>query len=124
MSQGPGQLAARLAHDVGKYISRAARNLPTGAAPPPLVEMLIKDLFATDGKRPATVVFEERAMPLELVAPDPRLGECRERLGEIDRLEPAIRKAEQDAISRAAELALEIESRLRSLARDLIEAGR
>lgn len=118
------ELAARLAHDVGKYAARTARNIPRGAVPDALFEMLLKDLYAIDGRRPASVVFAELAEPLEQLAADARIDECRRLLAEIDGLERAVRERDRDALHRAAELALELDGRLRALARDLAEEGR
>ena len=118
------ELAARLAHDVGKYVSRTARNIPAGDIPEVLHGMLLEDLFAIDGQRPASAVFEELAAPLEQELKDERLGECRDLLVEIDGLEQAIRGGEVEALRRAAELALEIDARLRAVSRELSgEAG-
>ena len=48
----------RLAHDVGKYVARAARNLPaSGPVPAVLVGMLVDDLFALRDGQPASAVF-------------------------------------------------------------------
>lgn len=113
------ELAARLAHDVGKYVSRTARNIPEGDVPEVLYGMLLKDLYAIDGERRASAVFEELAAPLEQEVEDARIGECRELLAEVDGLEPAIRGGEGEALRRAAGLALEIDSRLRAVSREL-----
>jgi hypothetical protein len=115
--------AARLAHDVGKYVSRAARNIPAGEVPEVLFGMLLEDLYATDGQRRASAVFAELAAPLEQRVDDPRLGECRELLAEIDGLERAIRDGEVEALRRAAELALAVDDRLRAMARELGEGA-
>ena len=48
MSDAPDVVARLLAHDVGKYVSRAARNLPPrGAIPGVIVDMLFRDVFGT-----------------------------------------------------------------------------
>ena len=54
------QAAAALAHDVGKYMTMAARNLPDGEVPEVLREMLVRDLYALDGARTASEVYAER----------------------------------------------------------------
>lgn len=118
------ELAARLAHDVGKYTSRTARNIPRGEVPGVLVSMLLADLYATDGRRPASAVFEELAAPLEALVGDRRIGECRELLREIDGLERAIRGGDEQALRRAAELALAVDGQLRALSRALSEEPR
>jgi hypothetical protein len=118
------ELAARLAHDVGKYVSRTARNIPEGDVPEVLFGMLLKDLFAIDGQRRASAAFEELAAPLEQELDDARLGECRGMLAEIDGLEEALGGGDVTALRRAAELALEVDARLRAIARELgREAG-
>ncbi len=114
--------AARLAHDVGKYLTRTARNLPGGAVPDALIPLLTKDLYATDGKRSASQVFEVLGRPL-LEAPfDTRLDTCRARLAQIDALETSVRRVEQPALRRAAQLALEVATLLDAVAKDLNEA--
>lgn len=118
------QLASRLAHDVGKYASRTARNIPQGQVPDVLFEMLLKDLYEIDGRRSASAAFEELAVPLEQLVEDARIGECRALLREIDDLERAVRERSQAALRRAAELALELDGRLRALTRELTEEGR
>jgi hypothetical protein len=118
------ELLSRLAHDVGKYVSRTARNLPQGDVPEVLRGMLLKDLYAIDGERRASAVFEEHAARLERLTPDPRIPRCRDLLREIDGLEPGIRGGDGAALHRAAELALEVDSLLRGLTRDLGEGAR
>lgn len=112
-------LAARLAHDVGKYVARAARNLPDGDVPEVLVEMLAADLYALDGSRRASEVFAHRSAELRRLRPDARLDEAEALLSEADRLEPAVRAGEIEAVRRAAECALGVADRLRALAREL-----
>ena len=88
--------AARLCHDVGKYLSRTARNLPprlseedlagTGA----LLGMLVCDLYgpaAVDRReeRPA-VRFLKLAAPLFLHIKDSRLTQAKSLLAEIEAL--------------------------------------
>ena len=54
MSEPADVVARKLAHDVGKYVARAARNLPPeGAIPRVLVDMLRRDVFGgpNDGAR-------------------------------------------------------------------------
>ncbi|MSP62693.1 MAG: hypothetical protein EXR72_20660 [Myxococcales bacterium] len=107
--------AARLAHDVGKYIARTARNLPPGA---PLDEelsaMLARDLYDLDGMR-ASERFARLAAPL---LRDARLDEARALLAEVDGLEPALRARDPAAVARAAAIALTVERLLRALARE------
>jgi len=117
------ELASRLAHDVGKYVSRTARNLPEGQVPEVLIGMLIRDLYAIDGSRSASAAFEELAGPLEQLEGDARIGECRKMLVEIDGLEHEVRVGEDGALRRAAELALEIDGRLRAISRELSGAA-
>lgn len=112
MSPSP---AAVLAHDVGKYVARTARNLPAGPIPPVLVDMLVRDLFALPAGGRASAVFARLAAPLPA---DARLERASAALGEIDLLEPAVRAGRADEVRRAAALALEVESLLRALARE------
>jgi hypothetical protein len=105
---------ARLSHDVGKYIARAARNVPpSGVVPPALVDLLVKDLYAIDGKERASSVFAKRVDALEQT----ELDEVRASLSEIDALEPRVRARDEAAVRRAVVLALSISDALDALAR-------
>jgi hypothetical protein len=99
---------ARLVHDVGKYVARTARNLPT-APTPEMIDMLVRDLYELRPGRRASAVFAELA-PLE-----PSLAGVRALLSEVDRLEPSVRAGEAAAVARAAHLACAIEAELRAL---------
>jgi hypothetical protein len=109
------ELAARLAHDVGKYVARTARNVADGPVPAPVLAMLVKDLWELPAGGRASVVFERLAAPLR---PDPRLEEAGGRLAEIDALESAVRAGDDGAVRRACALALEVERLLRAVAKD------
>ena len=99
----------RLAHDVGKYVARTARNLPAeGPIPRVLIDMLCRDLYALTDTQRASERFEELALGLDLHA-------CRAHFAEIDALEARVREGELDAVRRAAALALQIEAELRDL---------
>ena len=66
MSADDAEARALLVHDVGKYVSRIARNLPEqGPIAAPLVTMLVKDLYETHQGRRASVRFEELAEALD-----------------------------------------------------------
>jgi len=105
------QQRARLLHDVGKYVARTARNLPAGTAPPALVAMLARDLYALrDGKR-ASVVLDELAVGLA----GPSLERARARLAEADALEQPLRAGDPIAVARGANIACEVEALLRAL---------
>lgn len=97
-----------LAHDVGKYVARIARNVPAGGpVPAPLIPLLAKDLYELPGGKRASARFAE-------LAPDGEPTSAREALREIDALEPRVRAADQDACLRACSLALEVERTLRA----------
>ncbi len=90
------ELAARLAHDVGKYVARIARNVPPeGPFPAALAPLLAKDLYALPGGERASEAFAR-------LAPDePRMAPVRAALAEIDALEAAVRAGEPEACRRA-----------------------
>lgn len=96
----------RLRHDVGKYVARVARNLDGGPLPDGAVELLLCDLYALDGARPASAVFEALAAGLSSEA----LDEARGRLRAIDAIEAAVRRGDEAAVRRAAALAREVEA--------------
>jgi hypothetical protein len=100
----------RLAHDVGKYVARTARNL-RGPADPELVRMLIRDLYELKPRVRASQLFAELASGLE----HPALARVAALLGETDALEPLVRRHDPTAVASAARLACEVERRLREL---------
>lgn len=105
-----------LVHDVGKYVSRVARNVPVdGPVPAALAPLLIQDLYATWRGRPARERFEADRAALA-----PALARALEPLfAELSALEPAVRRQEDAALRRAVQLALAIDRALRHAA----EAG-
>jgi hypothetical protein len=106
--------ARRLAHDVGKYVARAAHNLRPGErAAPAVVAMLAADLYALPGGRRASSLFDELAAPLD---GDPRIERARALLAEADSLEGALRAGAPDAVERGRAIALEVERLLRAVA--------
>ncbi|MFK7987917.1 MAG: hypothetical protein AB8I08_18000 [Sandaracinaceae bacterium] len=96
--------AARLAHDVGKYVARIARNVPAGApVPAPLLPLLVKDLYERPGAD-----FASLSAGLE----HPDVAVARAHLGRLDALESAVREGQPDACVEACGLALQIEAAL------------
>lgn len=120
--KGANAHAIKLAHDVGKYISRAALNIKDESVPKEVVKLLVEDLYAIDGSERASRVFEELAKPLEQQIADERLAKCRAHLRIIDGLEQEIRSFENNAIHKAAKSAVTIRDLLLALAKDLNEA--
>ena len=107
--------AARLAHDVGKYVARTARNLPAGAVPEAVLAMLVADLWDLPAGGRASAVLA-RIAPEAATTADPWLARAHAALSAIDTLESAVRRGEPAAIREAAALALEVETVLRALA--------
>lgn len=113
---------AKLAHDVGKYLSRVARNLdPRLSSPPtgPLLAMLLADLYgpkAAPGQRPHAV-FVALVQELPADFSDPRLSRCGDAFAALDALEAQVTQADVRAIGQAVRLALAIDTDLRDLAR-------
>lgn len=104
-------VAARLAHDVGKYVARIAHNVPPdGPIPSGLVPLLAKDLYEHPGGGRPSARFAE------LAPDDPALRPVREALAAIDALEADVRAADDAACRRACALALEVEGALRAYA--------
>ncbi|MCB9594478.1 MAG: hypothetical protein H6719_17225 [Sandaracinaceae bacterium] len=105
--------ATRLAHDVGKYVARIARNAPAeGPFPAALVPMLVKDLYALPGGKRASERFVELAPDEVAMAP------LHAALTEIDALEERVRAGDDEACRRACVRALEVEAALRAYARE------
>ncbi len=111
------KLAARLVHDVAKYISRTARNLQGREVTDALLPLLVDDLYTTRDGQSASRVFEERIRPLEpLIDDHTTIRYCRDMLTRIDRLEIRLRGGEANAVRTAACLAMEVDRSLRSMA--------
>jgi hypothetical protein len=108
MTDSSAALRARLNHDVGKYIARAASNIASGPVPAALHAMLIDDLYGSQERRRAS----ERLRALSARAPDGVLG----MLDEIAALETAVRRGDAEAIQSAASLARQIRDALRAWA--------
>ena len=106
--------ASLLAHDVGKYVARVAKNVaPGGPMPAALVPLLVKDLYELAGGR-ASARFEELARG----AIDPRIEQVRAHLASIDSLEARVRAGEPAACVEACDHARRIEAALSELARE------
>jgi hypothetical protein len=106
-------LRARLLHDVGKYVARTARNLPESPSLE-LVDMLARDLYALRPGRRASQLLDEISAGLE----HPLIRAARVLLGEADRLESRVRRADHRAVARVAAIAREVEQLLLELCRD------
>ena len=120
-AQPARRLAARLVHDVGKYIARTARNVRGQAWTPELVAMLCRDLFELTGGR-ASVVFEDLAKRIEArTGTQPALSRVRGLLAQIDGLENAVRRGETTALERAGQLSLAVDEALRAFSRNIRE---
>lgn len=125
MSRRAAELAATLAHDVGKYIARAARNLPAdGAVPHALAEMLVCDIYETHAGRPALARFDELAPELFELTGDERLSAVRALLAGAAQHERGARDGEDAALRALAGIALAVEPVLRTIARELRGGGR
>ena len=118
------ELAADLVHDVGKYVARAARNIPDeGPIAAPLVPMLLRDCYETHAGRPASARFEELAAQLERCVRDERIAATRAALAQVDALADSARRADPDALLALARHARQIDTLLRELARALAARG-
>jgi hypothetical protein len=110
--------AARLVHDVGKYVARTARNVSGQAWAPDLVAMLCRDLYELPRGR-ASAVFAKLTACFE--GAQPALDSVRSLLAEIDGLEAGVRRGEPESLDAAARAALAVEATLRAFARSLEE---
>jgi hypothetical protein len=100
----------RLVHDVGKYVARAARNLPPEPTPE-MIGLLIRDLYELRPGSRASAVFAALADGIAA----PSLQEVRALFAAIDALEADVRAGVPAAVARAAALARAIEAQLRRL---------
>ena len=108
--------ASALAHDVGKYVARTARNVPDGAWTPELVGMLLRDLYDLRGERALQAFLRLAPAATSPLAAFPEWTTAHDLLGELDAMEPALRALEAPALREAARLALLVESALGELA--------
>ena len=115
MKADEAKIVARLVHNVGKYVSRGARNLPKGEISDSLGQMLVEDLFKTDGFKPASQVFEELVAQSDTLAGNARIQKCRALLAGIDRMRSEVEKGDDGAMRRAAAMACEVDETLRAL---------
>lgn len=106
------KLAQRLAHDVGKYVARTARNLEGHELDSTLRAMLVADLYAIDGQRTARALFDELCWGLD--DPWPRaLLRCRQLLELIDERRGQVERGEESEVRETARFALEVHDLLR-----------
>lgn len=112
---GRARLLARLSHDVGKYVARTARNVPTGPVPDALVQMLARDLYELEDGRPASALLAARLADGPDVS-DEGVARAARLLDEADGLEARVRAGEPAAVARAAAIAVEVSELLRAAA--------
>jgi len=108
--------ASALAHDVGKYVARTARNVPEGGWTPELASMLVRDLYDLRGERALQVFLRLAPEATSPLAAFPEWTTAHDLLRELDAMEPALRAFEAPALEGAARLALRVERALRELA--------
>lgn len=94
----------RLAHDVGKYLVRAARNLDAAPIPAPVADMLVRDLYeAPGGGRPAA-----RFAALAHAIDEASAAKIAAAFLELDALEPGVRARREAAMRQGAAVAIAI----------------
>ena len=116
------ELALALAHDVGKYITRAARNLPAGDVPAVLMDMMVKDLYLTDGERNALAVYHA-LVEASGVGEGTLPPAMREGLEELMTLEAAVRAYDPAAVEQARVVALRVDEACRAFVRAAAGSG-
>ena len=110
-------LTAQLAHDVGKYVARTARNLASGAVvDAELLAMLCRDLYGDAKSERPVARFAALAAELRPLLADASLTQTERLLAELERCEAAVRAGHPEAVQQAVALALQIENLLRALA--------
>jgi hypothetical protein len=108
--------ASALAHDVGKYVARTARNVPDGAWTPELASMLLRDLYDLRGEHALHAFLRLAPAATSPLAAFPEWTTAHDLLRELDAMEPALRALDTPALRDAARLALSVESALGELA--------
>jgi len=109
------RLASALAHDVGKYVARTARNVSDGGWTPDLVDMLLRDLYGLRGERALQAFLRLAPTATSPLAAFPEWTTALELLRELDAMEPELRALNASALRHAARQALLVESALREL---------
>ena len=117
---GVDEITDALSHDVGKYITRVAKNVSREATtlPPTLLAMLIKDLYETHRGLPASDRFTTlRASLPESMRASPIIEDVASRLTLIDALQARVRAGDIDAAHQAMRESLCVERHLSDIAR-------
>lgn len=110
-------LAAQLAHDVGKYVARTARNLASDTVvDAELLAMLCRDLYGDAKSERPIARFAALAAELRPLLDDARLTQAERLLAELESREAAVRADHPEVVQQAVALALQIENLLRALA--------
>lgn len=117
---GVDEITDALNHDVGKYITRIAKNVSRDATTlaPTLLAMLIKDLYETHRGQAASVRFA--TLRASLPAPmrtSPIIEDVAARLAVVDALQARVRAGEMNAAHEAMRESLCIERHLSDIAR-------
>ena len=97
---GLDEITDALHHDVGKYIARIAKNVSPDETPlaPPLLAMLVKDLYETYRGQPASARFAALHATLpESLRASPILANALASLRTIDAHEPDVRAGDMNA---------------------------
>jgi hypothetical protein len=110
------RMASALAHDVGKYVARTARNVPDGAWTPELASMLLRDLYDLRGERALHAFLRLAPAETSPLASFPEWTTAYDLLRELDEMEQELRAQHAPALQSAAHRALLVESALQELA--------
>jgi len=110
------RMASALAHDVGKYVARTARNVSDGAWTPELVNMLLRDLYDLRGERALQAFLRLAPAATSPLAGFPEWTTAHDLLLELDAMEPELRAGHVPTLQRAALSALKVEGALQDLA--------
>jgi hypothetical protein len=110
------RMASALAHDVGKYVARTARNVPDDAWTPERVNMLLRDLYDLRGERALQAFLRLAPAATSPLAAFPEWTLAHDLLCELDAMEPELRAGHAPALRSAAGRALRVEGALQELA--------
>jgi hypothetical protein len=110
------RMASALAHDVGKYVARTARNVSDGVWTPELVRMLLRDLYDLHGERALHAFLRLAPAETSPLSSFPEWTTAHDLLCKLDTMEPELRAQHAPALQSAARRALLVESALRELA--------
>jgi hypothetical protein len=109
------RLARALAHDVGKYVARTARNVPDGGWTTELASMLASDLYDVRGERALRIFLRLAPADSSPLVHFSEWTAAYDLLLDLDAMESDVRAGNLTVLQKAAHQALQVERALHEL---------